>query len=109
MISCDSDYWLLRDATLMLSWMGMERRDMDAMQQMVSQSDVSRAMVDEKLGVLADSIERLTHRMSEANPVNTALLQVANGQERLISTLEARNESLMREVRELVLRCIEEL
>ena len=67
---------------------------MDAMQQMVSQSDVSRAMVDEKLGVLADSIERLTHRMSEANPVNTALMQVANGQERLISTLEARNESL---------------
>lgn len=67
---------------------------MDALQQVVAQSDVSRAMVDEKLGVLADSIERLTHRMSESNPVNTALMQVANGQERLISTLEARNEAL---------------
>ncbi|MEQ9257872.1 MAG: biopolymer transporter ExbB [Roseovarius sp.] len=63
---------------------------MDALQQMVTQSDVSRAMVDEKLGVLADSIERLTHRMSAQSPVNTALLQVADGQERLIAALESR-------------------
>jgi hypothetical protein len=62
---------------------------MDALQQVVTQSDVSRAMVDEKLGVLADSVERLTHRMSETNPINTALMQVAEGQERLISTIES--------------------
>ncbi|WP_111734445.1 biopolymer transporter ExbB [Roseovarius amoyensis] len=63
---------------------------MDALQQLVTQSDVSRAMVDEKLGVLADSIERLTRRMGETNPVNTALMQVADGQERLIAAIEAR-------------------
>jgi len=63
---------------------------MDALQQLVTQSDVSRAMVDEKLGVLADSIERLTRRMSESNPVNTALMHVADGQERLIAAIEAR-------------------
>ncbi|GAB4295195.1 MAG: hypothetical protein Kow0058_12860 [Roseovarius sp.] len=63
---------------------------MEALQQLVTQSDVSRAMVDEKLGVLADSIERLTRRMSETNPVNAALMQVAEGQERLIALLEAR-------------------
>jgi len=62
---------------------------MDALQQMVAQSDTSRAMVDEKLGVVADSIERLTHRMSETSPVNAALIQVADGQERLISAIEA--------------------
>lgn len=63
---------------------------MEALQQLVTQSDVSRAMVDEKLGVLADSIERLTRRMSETSPVNTAMMQVADGQDRLIAAIEAR-------------------
>lgn len=66
---------------------------MEALQRLVTQSDVSRAMVDEKLGVLADSIERLTHRMSEAHPVNTALMQLAEGQERLIATLQTHAEA----------------
>ena len=66
---------------------------MDALQMLVTQSDVSRAMVDEKLGVLADSIERLTIRLSDTNPVNQALMQVAAGQERLINLIEARSET----------------
>jgi hypothetical protein len=66
---------------------------MDALQSMLSQSDMSRAMVDQKLGVLADSIERLTHRMSDQNPVQLALLRLAEGQERLIATLEARDSA----------------
>ncbi len=66
---------------------------MEALQMMLTQSDVSRAMVDEKLGVVADSIERLTHRMGEANPVNAALMRVAEGQERLITTLESQDRS----------------
>lgn len=61
---------------------------MESLQQMLTQSDVSRAMVDEKLGVLADSVERLTHRMGESNPVNAALMRVADGQERLIEKLD---------------------
>ena len=61
---------------------------MDRLQAVITQSDVSRAMVDQKLGVLADSIERLTHRMSDSNPVQSALLRMAEGQERLIQTLE---------------------
>ncbi|MEM7732728.1 MAG: biopolymer transporter ExbB [Pseudomonadota bacterium] len=66
---------------------------MEALQNLVTQSDVSRAMVDEKLGVLADSIERLTLRLSDTNPVNQALMQVAAGQERLINLMESRTES----------------
>ena len=65
---------------------------MEALQRMLTQSDVSRAMVDEKLGVLADSVERLTHRMGDANPLNTALLRVAEGQERLIEKLADRGD-----------------
>ena len=61
---------------------------MEALQQMLTQSDVSRSMVDEKLGVLADSVERLTHRMGESNPLNATLMRVAEGQERLIERME---------------------
>lgn len=61
---------------------------MESLQMMLTQSDVSRAMVDEKLGVLADSVERLTHRMGEANPLNVTMMRVAEGQERLLHKLE---------------------
>jgi len=61
---------------------------MDNLQMVLTQSDVSRAMVDEKLGVLADSIERLTHRMSDTNPVTSALNRMAEGQERMIHLME---------------------
>src|SRR6056297_3169449 len=61
---------------------------MDNLQMVLTQSDVSRAMVDEKLGVLADSIERLTHRMSDTNPVTSALNRLADGQERMIHLME---------------------
>jgi hypothetical protein len=62
----------------------------EALQNLVTQSDVSRALVDEKLGVLADSIERLTHRMGDTNPVTAALGRVAEGQERLIEMMQER-------------------
>src|SRR6056297_3534794 len=61
---------------------------MDNLQMVLTQSDVSRAMVDEKLGVLADSIERLTHRMGDTNPVTSALNRMAEGQERMIHLME---------------------
>ncbi|WP_297774457.1 biopolymer transporter ExbB [uncultured Roseovarius sp.] len=66
---------------------------MESLQTMIGESDMSRAMVDQKLGVLADSIERLTHRMSDQNPVQVALMRLAEGQERLITTLENREVS----------------
>jgi hypothetical protein len=60
---------------------------MEELQQMFTQSDVSRAMVDEKLGHLADAIERMTYRMSDQNPVNSALMRVAEGQEAILEEL----------------------
>ncbi|MEL7258124.1 MAG: biopolymer transporter ExbB [Pseudomonadota bacterium] len=63
---------------------------MESLQTMLTQSDVNRAMVDEKLGLLADSVERLTHRMSENNPMNEALARVAHGQEALLEKLSDR-------------------
>ncbi len=66
---------------------------MDTLQGLFAQSEMARAVTDEKLGVLADSIERLTHRMSDQNPVQVALMRVAEGQERLTEAIEARETS----------------
>ncbi len=93
---------------------------MEALHSVLIQSDVSRAMVDEKLGVLADSIERLTHRMSDTNPVQVALMRLAEGQERLVQAIETRevvaNEGLdaesrmrLRSIDVQMLRILEEI
>ncbi len=70
-------------------------RQMEDMQMMFTQSDVSRALVDEKLGTLADSMERLTFRMGEQDParnqMNATLERVALGQEALIDELRRNN------------------
>jgi hypothetical protein len=61
---------------------------MDTLQGLFTQSDESRAEVDAKLGNLADAIERMTARMDGAEPSAAALGRVADGQDRLITTLE---------------------
>jgi hypothetical protein len=61
---------------------------MELLQTMFAQSDESRATVDDKLGQLADSIERMTERIEASTPSTTALLRVAEGQERLADTLQ---------------------
>jgi len=66
---------------------------MEALQMMLTQSDLSRSTVDEKLGTLADAVARLTHRMESAGQTNEILMRVAEGQERLVSKLSARAES----------------
>lgn len=65
---------------------------MESLQVMLTQSDISRSMVDEKLGKLADAVDRMTTRMEGATPSDAALVRVADGQERLITVLENREE-----------------
>ncbi|WP_101065711.1 biopolymer transporter ExbB [Roseovarius salinarum] len=60
---------------------------MESLQMMLTQSDVSRAMVDEKLGVLADSVERLTERLAGDDRLNESLSRLAEGQEQMIAEL----------------------
>lgn len=73
-------------------WLAHMSEQMEALQQMFTQSDVSRALVDERLGQLADSVERLS-RQIEAEGVSTPyLIRIAEGQERLIAALEGRVE-----------------
>ncbi len=62
---------------------------MEQLQQLFARSDGSRAQVDEKMGKLADAVDRMTTRMEGTDPASAALERVAAGQERLIATLEA--------------------
>ncbi len=63
-------------------------QQMDSMRAMFAQSDVSRALVDERLGSLAESIQGLVQRMDRDDVNSGALKQIAESQERLIETLE---------------------
>ncbi|MEO0939036.1 MAG: biopolymer transporter ExbB [Pseudomonadota bacterium] len=61
---------------------------MESLQLMFTQSDVSRSMVDEKLGRLADSIDTMAQSMQGDDGSAAALGRVAQGQERLIALME---------------------
>jgi hypothetical protein len=74
------------------AWLAHMSEQMESMQQMFTQSDVSRALVDERLGQLASAVERLS-RQIEAEGVSTPyLIRISEGQERLIAALESRAE-----------------
>ena len=66
---------------------------MDALQAMFAQSDSARALVDEKLSTLADTIDRLGQRLEANTPGAMALSQVAEGQEKLIEVLGKKERS----------------
>jgi hypothetical protein len=61
---------------------------MEGLQMMFTQSDVSRSMVDDKLGSLTDAISRMTERMEATGTATDALMRVAQGQEQLIAKLD---------------------
>ncbi|MEL6467473.1 MAG: biopolymer transporter ExbB [Pseudomonadota bacterium] len=91
---------------------------MESLQTMFTQSDVSRAMVDEKLGKLADAVDRMTTRLEMQGGDNDALARVANGQERLISVIErqgtgdgidAESRMRLRSIDVQMLRILEEI
>lgn len=61
---------------------------MESLQAIYTQSDVSRAMVDERLGTLAQSIDRMTQRMDVDDKGSAALERIAEGQSQLVHLLE---------------------
>ncbi|MGG7645974.1 biopolymer transporter ExbB [Rhodovulum sp. YNF3179] len=69
---------------------------MDSLQNLYVQSDISRAHIDEKISHLTEAVERMTQRLEGvggggADPgLSAALTRVAEGQERLIEKLEER-------------------
>jgi len=91
---------------------------MEQLQQLFARSDASRAGVDEKMGKLADAVDRMTTRMEGTDPASAALERVAAGQERLITTLEtqgsgegidAESRMRLRSIDVQMLRILEEI
>ncbi len=62
---------------------------MESLQAIYTQSDISRSMVDDRLGTLAQSIERMTERMDQTDDGARALNRLADQQGQLIQLLEA--------------------
>ncbi len=79
------------DHNVMAAVMDQMVEQMGELQQMFTQSDVSRSMVDDKLGKLADAVDRMTTRMERPDPSSAALERVAEGQERLVAVLEGQS------------------
>ncbi len=92
---------------------------MENLQQMFTQSDISRAMVDERLSKLADSVDSLTAKLSgngTGGPSPDALNRIAEGQERVIAALEnggahvdAESRMRLRSIDVQLLRILEEM
>ena len=61
---------------------------MENLQTIFTQSDVSRSMVDENLGKVAGSLEKLTDRMDNTDTSTAALTKIADGQAQLVQLLE---------------------
>lgn len=66
---------------------------METLQQVFIQSDVSRAVVDEKLGNLTDAVVEMTDRLDRADTTSAALDRVALGQEQLLEYLSSQTPS----------------
>ncbi|MEM1234119.1 MAG: biopolymer transporter ExbB [Pseudomonadota bacterium] len=66
---------------------------MESMQLMFTQSDISRSMTDEKIAQLTVSMERVAEQLGQPDHSAAALAQVAEGQERLIAALAQRENT----------------
>jgi hypothetical protein len=61
----------------------------DAMQTIFMQSDVSRSMLDEKLGTLASTLDRVGDRLEAQQPTTSSLERLVQSQENLVQVLGA--------------------
>ena len=95
-------------------------QNMTALQEMFAQSDTSRAMVDDKLGNLADAVALMTERLDRRDQSADALNRVAEGQDRLVDLLaqqgavagegiDAESRMRLRSIDVQMLRILEEM
>ena len=91
---------------------------MESLQTMFIQSDISRSMVDEKLGKLADSMDRMTLEMQGQSSGVDALDRIVSGQDRMIEVIEkqaigdgidAESRMRLRSIDVQMLRILEEI
>ncbi|MEM9344723.1 MAG: biopolymer transporter ExbB [Pseudomonadota bacterium] len=64
-------------------------QQIDSLTSLYEQSDASRAVVDERLGNLADAVDRMVTRIEGEGQAEATLQRLAAGQERLAEALQA--------------------
>ncbi|MCK0139568.1 biopolymer transporter ExbB [Aliiroseovarius sp. F47248L] len=74
------------------AYLGVLAEQIEAMQSLFTHSDVQRTMLDDRLGQLADRLETLSTQLGQDGGQGEALTRLAEGQERLIVTLQAQHE-----------------
>ena len=90
---------------------------MENLQRLIAASDQRRAEIDENLGSLAVSVERLTDRLAPDNRMGDTLIRVAEGQEQLVHVLsnldtggiDAESRMRLRSIDVQLLRILEEI
>lgn len=111
------------ESNMFATLMDQMTEQFDALHTTFRQSDLSRAVVDEKLGVLAASLERLTQKVTSDTTTAAALMRIAEGQENLVKAInaavaqpvleaearEAEARSRLRSIDAQLLRVLEEL
>lgn len=66
---------------------------MEALQLLFARSEEGRSEVEDKLGQLSDTLERMTERMEATAPSATAFARIADSQDRLIDVLTHKSEN----------------
>ncbi|MEL6689692.1 MAG: biopolymer transporter ExbB [Pseudomonadota bacterium] len=91
---------------------------MESMQLMFTQSDISRSMTDEKISQLTTSMERVADKLAAPDGSSEALARIAEGQERLIAAMaeggtgegmDAESRMRLRSIDVQLLRLLEEV
>jgi len=91
---------------------------MESLQQMFTQSDVSRSLLEEKLSRLADAVGALADKVDTGGTTTQALERVADGQDKLVTYFEgqgpgdgidAESRMRLRSIDVQMLRILEEI
>jgi len=91
---------------------------MEQLQELFAQSDVSRSMGDARIGELTEAVGRLTQRLEADSGQTAAMTRLAEGQERLIEALtgaaggahsDAESRMRLRSIDVQLLRILEEM
>jgi len=105
------------DQAVMTGVLDQMAEQMDALQLMLSQSDISRSMLDKRMGDLVTAIGALAQRVDADGGATAALTRVADGQDKIIELMaqqatdgvDAESRMRLRSIDFQVLRILEEL
>jgi hypothetical protein len=106
------------DAGAMAAVLDQMAGQMEALQSLYTQSDITRVMVEDKIDDLARAVTRLADKMEAESGQAAALTRIADGQERLIEALtgaeggassDAESRMRLRSIDVQLLRILEEI